>query len=421
MSDQIKVTTKDLFKIRDFRLLWTGQVISNFGDNMTNLALLLLVNALTGSTAALATMAIVLAVPSLTFGLVSGVYVDRLDRKKIMIFSDLLRGVFVLGFILVDSPEKIWLLYLIGFIQASIGTFFRPARSALLPNIVTKEGLLAANSISETSRIIFGLLGTGAAGFLAGTLDNYVLVFGTDALTFFVSLGLISMIAYRQPAAEVKEAISLQKIRSDLATGLRVTFSNRVLGGAITAFSMVMLGLGAVNILLVPLVVNELQIPETWFAALEFSQTSAMILAGSVVAVLAARFKPTRILPIALFLLGFIIGLFYLPTAVWHLLVLLFFAGLCITPIQASGQTIIQTAVPDNLRGRTGAASNALISTANLISMGAAGLLADALGVRVVFVLGGLLVAASGVVAALMFKGFSLSQVEEPLPVVENM
>jgi len=67
---------KDLLKIRDYLMLWFGQIVSDFGDSMTNLALLLLVNHLTGSTAALATMAIVLALPSLTFGLVSGVIIS---------------------------------------------------------------------------------------------------------------------------------------------------------------------------------------------------------------------------------------------------------------------------------------------------------------------------------------------------------
>ncbi|MDH3944615.1 MAG: MFS transporter, partial [Anaerolineae bacterium] len=153
-SEAKPISGRDLFKIRDFKLLWSGQVISNFGDAMTSLALLLLVNDLTGSTAALATMAIMLAIPSLTFGLIAGVYIDRLDRKRIMIASDLLRGIIVLGFLLVDSPEKVWMLYLFGFLQASVGTFFTPARAALLPNIVPREGLLAANSIAQTSRVI---------------------------------------------------------------------------------------------------------------------------------------------------------------------------------------------------------------------------------------------------------------------------
>jgi MFS family permease len=83
---------RDVLKIRNFRLLWLGQVVSNFGDSLTALALIFLVNHLTGSTAAIAVMAIVLAVPQVVFGLIAGVYVDRMDRKRIMIGSDLLRG-----------------------------------------------------------------------------------------------------------------------------------------------------------------------------------------------------------------------------------------------------------------------------------------------------------------------------------------
>ena len=101
-----KTGLRDLIKIPNFRYLWTGQIISNFGDSMTSLALLLLVNKLTGSTAALATMMIVIAIPSLTFGMIAGVYVDRLNRKKIMVFSDLFRGLFVLGFLF--TPSRNW-------------------------------------------------------------------------------------------------------------------------------------------------------------------------------------------------------------------------------------------------------------------------------------------------------------------------
>ena len=83
---------------------------------MTNLALLLLVNHLTGSTAALATMSIVLALPSLLFGMFAGVLIDRADRKKVMIAADVFRAVIVLGFMLVDCADKIWVLYAIGFV-----------------------------------------------------------------------------------------------------------------------------------------------------------------------------------------------------------------------------------------------------------------------------------------------------------------
>jgi MFS family permease len=395
----------DLLKIRDYRMLWFGQIISDFGDSMTNLALLLLVNHLTGSTAALATMAIVLALPSLTFGLVSGVIIDRVDRRKIMILSDLLRAIFVAGFLLVDSAEKIWILYVIAFIEASIATFFTPARSALIPNIVPKEGLMSANSLSQTSRIIFGLIGTGVGGFLIGHFGQYWEVFVIDAATFLVYLFLIAQIRYQHVPGTEKARISLPTIFGELAEGVRTTFSNRILSGTILAFAVTMLGLGAVNILLVPLLIDDLQVSETWFAAIEFSQTGAMVLAGALMTVLAAKLKPTRILTLALIGLGGAVVLMSLPTSVWHVMAILFLAGLTITPVQAAGSTIIQTTVPDEMRGRTGSANNALITVAQLVSMAAAGLLADAIGARNVFILGGVLVALAGVIAMFIFRG----------------
>ncbi len=405
---------RNLLAIRDFRLLWSGQVISNLGDSMTSLALLLLVNHLTGSTAALATMAIMLALPNLTFGLFAGVFVDRFDRKRIMILSDILRGILVLGFVLVDSADKIWLLYLLAFIQASIGAFFTPARNALLPNIVPAYGLLAANSISQTSRIIFSVIGTGLAGFLIGTFEVYWPVFAIDALTFFLSMVLIVQVRFSGAPAGEKSPINLSGVFRELREGLRITFSNRILMGAIIAFAVTMLGLGAVNILLVPLLVDDLQVPETWFAAIELSQTAGMVLAGALVAALASRIKATNILSLGLILLGTTVAAMALPANVYHAMIILFFAGLFITPIQASGSTIIQTAVPDNVRGRTGAANNALITTAQLVSMALAGVLADAFGARNVFIIGGVFVALAGLVAYLIFHGVELMPVTKP-------
>ncbi|HRJ42759.1 MAG: MFS transporter [Caldilineaceae bacterium] len=410
---------KDLLAIRDYRFLWLGQIVSDMGDSMTSLALLLLVNHLTGSTAALATMAIVLALPSLTFGLFAGVIVDRSDRKRVMILSDLLRGLFVLGFVLVDSPQKVWMLYAIGFAQASIATFFNPARGALIPNIVPKKGLLSANSISQTSRIIFGLLGTGLTGFIIGQFEQYWLIFVIDALTFALSLLLISRIGYSHQPTGDGAAINLRLVVSELGEGLKLTFSNRILTGAIVAFAVTMLGIGAVNVLLVPLLINDLQVSEAWFAPIEFSQTAGMVLAGSLVAFLSSKLKVTNILAGGLILLGIVVALMSLPTAVWHIMIILFFAGLCIIPSQASGATIVQTAVPDNVRGRTGSANNAVITTAQLVSMGLAGVAADLIGARNVFILGGAVVSLAGVAALLIFRGADLSLPDEAAPQIE--
>src|SRR4029079_3645868 len=125
----------------DFRRLWLAHGVSQVGDSVTALALLLTVNQLTGSAAMIATLTVVLAIPQLGFGLFAGVLVDRWDRRRTMLVSDLLRGAVVLGFLLVRSREDVWLLYVLGLLQSTVAVFFNPARSALTPRTVDPDSL----------------------------------------------------------------------------------------------------------------------------------------------------------------------------------------------------------------------------------------------------------------------------------------
>jgi MFS family permease len=403
-ADAQALAVREVLKLRDFRLLWLAQVVSDFGDSLTTLALLILVNQLTGSTAALATMAIVLAIPQVTFGLIAGVYVDRIDRKRIMIVSDLLRGILVLGFTLVGSRDQLWLLYLLGFVQATIGTFFTPARGALTPHLVPPAGLLAANSLAQTSRIVFGLLGTAAAGVLIGALGIFWPAFVLDALTFFISALLVGRIASPSHSRAPDSPGDVRSIFGQLGVGLKLIVQTRVLLGILVVAGVMMLGLGAVNVLFVPLMINELRVPATWFGALEFAQTAGMVLSGSLVALLAARFKPTGIVCVGAMALGVAIGLIALATSIWHVLPMLFVVGAIVTPVQASIATLSQTSVADEVLGRVGASLNALITTASLISMALAGVLGDLIGVRGVFVVAGGIAVCAGLAAAAVFR-----------------
>jgi len=414
-----KIGIKDVLGIRDFRLLWLGQIVSNFGDSLTGLAILLLINKLTGGSAsAIALAAIAQAIPQLIFGLLAGVYVDRLDRKRIMIVSDILRGVMVLCLTLVVSSYQLWLLYFIGFIQASISAFFAPARTAYMALIVPKEGLLSANSLSQTSRIIAGVLGVATAGVLVGTLEVYWPIFVVDSLSFLISAAFIARILTKSRLSEVEATRGVSAVFNQLKAGLSLVFSSRLLSGTVVAMGVSMLGLGAVNVLLVPFVVNDLQISETWFAALEGSQTLSMVLSGILVAALAARFKPTNIVSVGLGLLGIAVGLISIASSVWGLMLIFFILGWFLTPVQASLVTLIQTEVTDEVRGRASAALNTMMQTSNVASMALAGAMADWIGVRQVFFLSGLITVLAGIASAWVFKGYGEGKTEL-VPAVE--
>lgn len=386
---------------RGFRNLWLAQSISDFGDGLTGLALLIMVNQLTGSTAALATMAIVLAIPQVTLGLVAGVYVDRLERKKIMLVSDSVRALLVLGFVFVDSVEHLWILYVLAFLQSAVGTFFGPARGAVIAQLLPKEALLAANSITQTSRIIAGMLGASAAGVLIGSFKVYWPAFAIDAATFVFSFVLVLLV--QVPRLEGGGQAPARSVLGSLWEGLRTIGHSRILRGTLTGAGVMMLGLGAVNILFIPLLTNDLKVPTTLFGLVQAAQTAGMILAGGTVALLASRLKPTHMVSLGLMGMGLMVGLIAGVGQLWHVLVLLFFIGLLGAPVQAGIGTLVQTSVDDHSRGRVGAALGAVIGSANLVSMALAGVLAGWIGVREVFVVAGILAVVAGAAAFWVF------------------
>ena len=165
MTDQpAPLGARAVLRIPDYRRLWAAQGVSDIGDALTSLTLLIVVTRLTGSTAALAAMAIALAVPAIVVGPIAGVFVDRWDRRRVMLASDLIRAGLVLGFILVASTDRLWLMYVIAIAHATVGTFFTPSRMALIPRVVPREGLMAANSLNQLTRVLAAVFGSALAG-----------------------------------------------------------------------------------------------------------------------------------------------------------------------------------------------------------------------------------------------------------------
>jgi DHA3 family macrolide efflux protein-like MFS transporter len=400
---------KNLIKIPDFRRLWLAQAISFFGDSLTLFGLLFLVQRLTGNAASVAGILIAMSLPMLVVGLGAGVWVDRLNRKQVMIWSDILRALLVPLFLIVRSVDQVWMLYIVAFLVASVSSFFSPARMALIPKVVGMDKLMAANSISESSRVLFGVLGTAAAGILVGLFDGFVVVFTVDALTFVFSAVLVGRLTISGATEAPGDTVQAQSALTEFRAGMRVIRRSRLLLGMLVGASITFLGLGAVNALLVPFVVGELALKETWFGLFEASQSTSMILAGALTAVAAAKLKPTTIVPIGLAVVGVVVGMFAGVTSVWHLGALLFILGWFVTPLQASVSTILQTETPPEMLGRTGSALNAAFTASNVAAMAIAGGAAAIVGVRTVFLAAGVIIVLSALVTGVVFRGASSS------------
>ncbi len=178
---------------REFRQLWLGQLVSQLGDWFNTIAVMTLVLRLTGSGRAVGLIFVTRFLPSVVISPLSGVVADRFNRRQIMIWSDALRAVVVLGFLFVRRPEHVWAIYALTVAQLALSAFFEPARSAAIPSVVAPRDLVAANAITSVTWSAMLTLGAAVGGVITG-------LFGTDAsfvldsLTYVGSALLIASI-----------------------------------------------------------------------------------------------------------------------------------------------------------------------------------------------------------------------------------
>jgi MFS family permease len=388
----------------NFRRLWLAETVSQMGDGLTSLAILVVINRLTGSVTALAALAITASLPQLVFGLHAGVIADRMDRRRLMIASDLLRGLAVLSLAWIHSRAQVPWLYVVGFFQATVGVVFEPARSAFLPSIVEPPTLLAANALAQTARVSAGVAGAAIAGLLLTLPNGAALAFALDALSFWVSAVLVARIAAVARAATPVSTPGSGHLE-ELLQGLRYLFGNRMLIGLFVTFAIAMLGLGAVNVLFIPFLVDVLHCSSALVGFARGAQMAGLLVGGLAVSALAGGFKPTALVVFGICGLGLsfaALGLLRWPAPVVGLLAVI---GLCSSALQAGAGTLLQQSVPDALRSRLESSLDTLLVLVLMFSMAGAGLLSDAWGVRSVLLLAGAAVVIAGLVGSAAMSG----------------
>jgi MFS family permease len=176
---------------RNYRYTWAGQVVSEVGDHFNNIAVFSLALAITHSGMVVTGVMLSRAIPAVLAGPLAGVVLDRMNRKRIMIASDLIRTVVALGFILAIAHKNTWLLYLLSALLMLASPFFTSGRSAILPTIANKQELHTANSLTQTTQWTTLTIGT----FLGGTSVmqfGYKWAFTFNALSFLFSAFCIS-------------------------------------------------------------------------------------------------------------------------------------------------------------------------------------------------------------------------------------
>src|SRR6266403_2414652 len=186
---------------RNFRRLWSAQVVSEIGDWFYTLAIYNLLLQLTGRAGAVALALVLQVLPQTFIGPTAGVVNDRIRRRHVMIAADIGRTLIVLSMLLVRSRGTVWLVYPLLLLETIMAAFFEPARSSVIPNITRREDVIVANTLSSTTWSMNLVLGATLGGIVAAFLGRDA-VFVLNALSFLTSGLLIAGMRFAEPHAE---------------------------------------------------------------------------------------------------------------------------------------------------------------------------------------------------------------------------
>ena len=215
-----------LWRHPDFLKLWSGQTISQFGTQISLLAIpLAAVLVLDASAFQVAQLSTVEYLPFLLFTLPAGVWVDRLPRRPILVVADLGRCAALASIPISYAFDAltIWQLYAVGFVAGTLTVFFDVAYQAYLPSLVGREHLLQGNSLLEMSVSVASVSGPGVSGLIVGALTAPVAIL-LDAVSFLLSGVAIALIRVREPP---REPVGRPSVRSELWDGLRYIVGHR--------------------------------------------------------------------------------------------------------------------------------------------------------------------------------------------------
>ena len=204
----------------NFRWLWSGQIVSLLGDWFNLIASAILIAELTGSGLALGVLFTIRMLAPFVIAPIAGICADRYNRKHLLIITDLVRAVVVLGFLFVQDADDIWLLYVLTILLFGVSGFFSPARSAILPDITSPQELGTANTLGAASWSVMLAVGAAIGGLTTGLFGSQT-AFVIDGFTFAVSAGLLLKIRLPSSSSTAGEAPTRARL-----TALRYMFQH---------------------------------------------------------------------------------------------------------------------------------------------------------------------------------------------------
>ncbi len=357
------------FKIlakKNFFLLWFGQIVSQFGDRLTQIALVGLVSQVSMSSSHLALVMSMAIIPAFIISPISGVYIDRWSKRKTMYISDLLRGFFILLIPLFFLKFKSFVaVYVLIFLSFSAGRFFIPAKMAFIPEVSKKEDVFLANSLISITATIAAVIGFGLGGIIVEKW-GVTTAFSLDAATFFVSSLAVFFITVKGKGAfKVDDIIHLGKEvvsevkRSfiwEFREGIKYILSSHETKYAFKMFLFLFSYIGGLYVVFIRFIQEALSSVTTSLGFVTVSLGSGIFLGSLVYGRIAHKFSVKKIISlsllfISLYIIFFVVSLRAYPRTIYAIF-LAFGLGLITSPIFVGINALIHKESDKKVLGR---------------------------------------------------------------------
>ncbi|HZQ06818.1 MAG TPA: MFS transporter [Anaerolineae bacterium] len=381
-----------IIRNRRYFPLWLAQLVSSLGDTLNYIALVIYVYQLTGSGFDLSKLSLFQIIPILLIAPLAGVIIDRFRRKNVLIAADIARAILMLG---LATTSNVTAIYAIAVLVAIATTFFRPTVQAVIPAIVEEDELLAANSVAWSTEQVVQIIGSAVAGGLI-VLVGPQAAFVFNAGTFLFSALMISTMDV--PAVPIPESekkgwrLYVDEMRAGLAYARRDVFVSRL----IVVQMIASLAVGGTSALLVVLSEQHLQLPPAGFSTLLLAIGIGALLGPFFLGLFTQNYKDMRLLFVPYLIRGVGDVLIAWVVSYPFALFLLFVYGLNTSTGMVIYNSIMQSSVPDRVKGRVFTLMDMAWSVMQIVSIGVAGVLADVIGIRSVYYLGDFLLIVAG-------------------------
>jgi len=370
--------------IRDFRLLWAGMSVSLLGDGIYFVAIAWQVYELSNAPTALSVVGVAWTLPNVLLLLVGGVLSDRFDRRRLMIVSDVVRGLAIgtIAVLALSGALELWHLLVLVAIYGAGEALFVPAFQAIVPDIVPQEHLVQANSLDTLMRPLAVQLGGPALGGLAIAAFGTGVAFALDAATFVVSAACLALMRSR-PLPAKEAAIGVRSALREVGEGFAFVRAHRWLWGTLAAAGLaLLLFYGPMEVLLPYVIKNELD-----GSSQDFGLALAAVGVGAIGAALVMGQRPMPKRPFTVMFTAWAVGMgcvavWGLATELWQILAVSVVRGVGITVGLVLWTTIMHTRVPRHLLGRVSSFDWLMAMSLIPASFAITGPVAEAAGAR---------------------------------------